>query len=63
MRLVLNLLRPLWLRLFKLYAIRANVVVGKNLHLGIGSKIGAFTRLTIGNDVYIGKLCTIECDG
>jgi acetyltransferase-like isoleucine patch superfamily enzyme len=60
---VLDLLRPLWLRLFRLYAVRANVAVGKNLHLGIGSKIAAPTRLVIGNDVYIGKLCTIECDG
>jgi acetyltransferase-like isoleucine patch superfamily enzyme len=51
------------MRLFKLYAIRPNVTVGKNLHLGIGSKVAAPTRLKIGNDVYVGKLCTIECDG
>ena len=63
MRRLLALLRPLWMRLFKLYAIRSNVRVGKNLHLGIGSKVAAPRGLTIGNDVYIGKLCTIECDG
>jgi acetyltransferase-like isoleucine patch superfamily enzyme len=63
MRHLLALLRPLWMRLFKLYAIRSNVSVGKNLHLGMGSKIWAPTGMTIGNDVYIGKLCTIECDG
>jgi acetyltransferase-like isoleucine patch superfamily enzyme len=63
MRHLLALLRPLWIQLFKLYAIRSNVSVGKNLHLGIGSKVWAPTGMTIGNDVYIGKLCTIECDG
>jgi acetyltransferase-like isoleucine patch superfamily enzyme len=63
MRLLLKLARPIWQRLFKLYAIRGNVAVGKNLHLGIGSKILAPHHLRIGDDVYIGKLCTIECDG
>ena|GEM_PF-430991 len=63
MKLLLACLRPLWLRIFKLYAIRGNVICMKDLHLGIGSKIFAPTRLTIGRDVYIGKLCTIECDG
>ena len=63
MRLLLQLIRPLWLRLFKLYAIRGNVECQRDLHLGIGSKIFAPHRLTIGRNVYIGKLCTIECDG
>lgn len=63
MRLLLACLRPLWLRFFKLYAIRGNVVCERDLHIGIGSKIFAPNRLTIGRDVYIGKLCTIECDG
>lgn len=63
MRVLLAWLRPLWLRLFKLYAIRGKVTVCGDLHLGIGSKLYAPTGLTIGRDVYIGKLCTIECDG
>jgi acetyltransferase-like isoleucine patch superfamily enzyme len=63
MRLLLALLRPLWLRLFKRYAVRGNVECQPDLHLGIGSKIFAAHRLTIGRNVYIGKLCTIECDG
>jgi acetyltransferase-like isoleucine patch superfamily enzyme len=63
MKLLINLLRPFWLRLFKLYAIRGNVTCQRDLHLGIGSKIFAPRRLTIGRAVYIGKLCTIECDG
>jgi len=63
MRFILSCLRPLWQLLFKTYAIRANVKTGRNLHLGIGSKIAAPRRLVIGNDVHVGKLCTIECDG
>jgi acetyltransferase-like isoleucine patch superfamily enzyme len=60
---LLSSLRPLWQMIFKLYAIRANVKTGRNLYIGIGSKIAAPRRLVIGNDVTIGKLCTIECDG
>lgn len=56
-------MRPLWLFAFKLYAVRGNVTVGRDLHIGIGSKIAPPRQLTIGNNVYVGKLCTIECDG
>jgi acetyltransferase-like isoleucine patch superfamily enzyme len=63
MKILLTILRPIWLRLFKLYAIRGKVVCHGDLHLGIGSKIFAPNRLNIGRDVYIGKMCTIECDG
>jgi acetyltransferase-like isoleucine patch superfamily enzyme len=62
MRLLLNLLRPLWQPLFRRYTIRGNVTIGRRFHLGIGSEVAAPQRLAIGNDVYIGKLCTIECD-
>jgi acetyltransferase-like isoleucine patch superfamily enzyme len=62
-RLLLSSLRPLWQRIFKLYAIRANVKIGRNFHIGVGSKIYAPRGLLIGNDVHVGKLCTIECDG
>lgn len=63
MSLLLSSLRPLWQMIFKLYAVRANVKTGRNLHIGIGSKIAAPRHLVIGNDVHVGKLCTIECDG
>ena len=63
MKFLLSSLRPLWQMIFKLYAIRANVKTGRNLYIGIGSKIAAPRHLVIGNDVYVGKLCTIECDG
>lgn len=45
------------------FAIRKNVVTGKNLHVGPGSVLEAPIELRIGDDVYIGKYCTIECDG
>ena len=45
------------------FSIRKNVVFGKNLHVGPGSVIDAPRFMSIGDDVYIGKNCTIECDG
>jgi len=63
MTLPLKYVRPLWQRLFRLYAIRGKVRAGRGLHIGIGSKIDSPHGLAIGNDVYVGKLCTIECDG
>jgi acetyltransferase-like isoleucine patch superfamily enzyme len=62
-KLLLSSLRPLWQRIFRLYAIRENVKTGRNFHIGIGSKVFAPRGLVIGNDVHVGKLCTIECDG
>lgn len=55
--------RRLWQRLNRVYAVRANVEVGKNVHIGIGSILWAPHRLTVASDVYIGKFCTLECDG
>jgi len=63
MRLILTILRPLWLFVFRRYAVRGNVTIGGKFHIGIGSKVYAAHHLRIGEDVYIGKLCTIECDG
>jgi acetyltransferase-like isoleucine patch superfamily enzyme len=50
-------------RLFLKFSIRKNVAFGKGLHVGPGSVIDAPNHLSIGHDVYIGKNCTIECDG
>ena len=58
-----TLLRTLWQKLYRLYAIRDNVIIGNNVHIGIGSILWAPKRLTVGDDVYIGKSCTIEVDG
>ena len=40
-----------------------NVHYGDNLHIGLMTWISANDRLTIGDDVLIGKLCTIQCEG
>jgi acetyltransferase-like isoleucine patch superfamily enzyme len=58
-----SLARPAWQRLSRLYSVRAHVEVGRNVHIGIGSMLWAPNRLTVADDVYIGKFCTIECDG
>ena len=57
------MLRTLWQRVYRLYAIRKNVRHGRGLHLGLGTIVDASRGLTIGDDVYIGKGCTIEVDG
>jgi acetyltransferase-like isoleucine patch superfamily enzyme len=49
--------------LYKLSAIRGNVAVGRNFHVGPFSRVWAPDHLEIGNDVYIGKYCTIEING
>lgn len=45
------------------FAVRKNVVFGHSLHVGPGSVIEAPHHLSIGDNVYVGKNCTIECDG
>jgi acetyltransferase-like isoleucine patch superfamily enzyme len=52
-----------WQRLYRRYALRANVTAGRRLHVGLGSVLWAPRSLRVGDDVYIGKGCTIECDG
>lgn len=50
-------------RAYRMYAVRSGVVLGKRVHLGLGTILYAPHRMTVGDDVYIGKGCTIECDG
>ncbi|HTS15725.1 MAG TPA: hypothetical protein VMH24_08650 [Candidatus Sulfotelmatobacter sp.] len=45
------------------YAVRRNVVLGHDVHLGIGTIVEAPHRMVIEDKVYVGKYCTIECDG
>jgi acetyltransferase-like isoleucine patch superfamily enzyme len=49
--------------LLRPYSVRRNVTLGRRVHLGVGTTLWAPSRLTVGDDVYIGKRCTIECDG
>lgn len=57
------LLKSAWQRVQRVYAVRDNVQIGANAHIGIGSILWAPRRLVVGHDVYIGKNCTIECNG
>jgi acetyltransferase-like isoleucine patch superfamily enzyme len=61
--LIPGIARALWQRVHRRYAIRGHVSVGPRVHIGIGSILWAPSGLTVGHDVYIGKGCTIECDG
>lgn len=45
------------------FAVRRNVRIGERVHIGIGTVIEAPQGLVIEDDVYIGKYCTLECDG
>lgn len=48
---------------YRKLAVRENVVAGPSVHFGPGSIVSAPTKLVIEDDVYIGKYCTIQCDG
>lgn len=50
-------------RCYRRYAVRENVHLGDRVHIGLGSTLWAPRHMTVGDDVYIGKFCTIECDG
>lgn len=49
--------------LYRQLGLRSGVRVGKRFHVGPGSIISAPRKLSIGNDVYIGKHVTIQVDG
>jgi acetyltransferase-like isoleucine patch superfamily enzyme len=47
----------------KVYCVRGLVTIGRNVHIGPGSILDSHHGLVVADDVYIGKRCTIECDG
>ena len=49
--------------IFRTYAIRENVTLGRGVHIGPGSILSSASGLTIGDGVYIGKGCTIQVSG
>lgn len=55
--------RPTWQRVQKAYSVRPGVSLGEDVHVGAGTKFEASGQLTIGNDCYFGKNCTIEVNG
>jgi acetyltransferase-like isoleucine patch superfamily enzyme len=58
-----SFIRRRWQSFIRLYAVRANVSLGDRVHIGIGSILSAPRGLTVADDVYIGKFCTVQCDG
>jgi len=60
---VKRLISSTWLALKRRAFVGNNVVLGQRFHLGLFSYLSAPRRLTLGNDVYIGKFCTIQCNG
>lgn len=58
-----HIIKEIWQKLHQKYAVRDNVRLSSNVHIGIGSILWSPNRLVIGHDVYIGKNCTIECNG
>jgi acetyltransferase-like isoleucine patch superfamily enzyme len=58
-----SLARRLFQRLTHLYGVRPNVRIGIDVHIGVGSILSAPTELTIADHVYVGKFCTVQCDG
>jgi acetyltransferase-like isoleucine patch superfamily enzyme len=57
------MIKRAWQWFYRLYAVRKNVELGRSVHIGLWSILAASTRLTVGDEVYIGKNCTIEVDG
>jgi acetyltransferase-like isoleucine patch superfamily enzyme len=55
--------RRLGQRVSRFYSVRDNVIVGRDVHIGIGSTLWAPNKLVIYDNVYIGKRCTIEVNG
>jgi acetyltransferase-like isoleucine patch superfamily enzyme len=56
-------LRHAWHPLHRAYAVRDNVTLGRDVHIGLGSILDSHHGLVVGDSVYIGKRCTIEVDG
>ncbi len=57
------MIHSIWMAVKRLVSVRENVSVGQRFHVGFGSIISATKHLKIGDDVYVGKYCTIQCDG
>ena len=57
------ILRWLFQRIHRVYAVRANVRLGRRVHIGLGTILWSPRALTVGDETYIGKGCTIECSG
>ncbi len=62
--LLINIIAALKNTITQLILLKAqNVTAGKYFHCGRGTSLWAPKKMKIGDNVYIGKYCTIECDG
>ena len=57
------MLRPLFQFFNRFVAVRKGVELGQNVHIGPGSILWAADKLVVSDNVYIGKNCTIQCNG
>ena len=48
---------------FRTYAVRENVTLGRGIHIGPGTILSSSSGLTVGDGTYIGKGCTIQVSG
>ena len=62
-KLLKGLTQPVSQWIFRTYAIRENVVLGRGVHIGPGTIVSSASGLTIGDGTYIGKGCTIQVSG
>lgn len=56
-------MKSTWSLLKRRLFVGKNVIIGENFHIGILSYISAARSLKIGDDVYVGKFCSIQCSG
>ncbi|WP_210417592.1 MULTISPECIES: DapH/DapD/GlmU-related protein [unclassified Novosphingobium] len=52
-----------WKSLKRRLFVSGSVVVGQRFHIGMLSYVSASRKLAIGDDVYIGKFCSIQVNG
>ncbi len=60
---VTRVLRSVAIPLYRKFAVRGPVSIGKNVHLGPGTRVESTHGLTIGDDTYVGKYCSIMVNG
>ena len=49
--------------MFRMYAVRENVSLGRGVHIGPGTILSSACGLSVGDGTYIGKGCTIQVSG
>jgi len=60
---ILALARKTILPVYRFMIVRGPVSMGKEVHIGPGSRVECWRGMTIGDHVYVGKYCSIVVDG